>query len=197
VEKVATQKNSLSGEHFSGIPIYRGQRDAADRPLQRDGKYPLALITFKEAFGGHSRTISNYWGNIALQPENKIWIHKRDAERMGLRLDQEVRLVSASNPDSKVALGDGEALDLVARLHVREGIRPGTVAVSWHYGHWAYGSRDIAVDGHVIKADARRAAGVCPNPVMEVDPILQDVCLTDPIGASASFFDTYIDLIPV
>ena len=32
---------------------------------------------------------------------------------------------------------------------------------------------------------------------MEVDPILGDVCLTDPIGASASFYDTYVDLIPV
>jgi hypothetical protein len=31
---------------------------------------------------------------------------------------------------------------------------------------------------------------------MDVDPILKDVCLTDPVGASASFFDTYVNVTP-
>jgi len=32
---------------------------------------------------------------------------------------------------------------------------------------------------------------------MAIDPILKDVCLTDPVGASASFYDTQVNLIPV
>jgi anaerobic selenocysteine-containing dehydrogenase len=197
VEDVARQRNSLSGEPFSGVPIHRGQRDALGRPLDHDGRYPLALITYKESFGGHSRTISNYWTNIALRPENTIVISRRDAAAQGLRAGERVRLVSASNPEGQVDLGDGRVVDVAGRLEVREGMRPGVVAVSWHYGHWAYGSNDVAVDDVTIPGDPRRATGLCPNLVMAVDPVVGDVALTDPIGASASFFDTPVALIPL
>ncbi|MBT5535022.1 hypothetical protein HOK31_18290 [Candidatus Poribacteria bacterium] len=196
VDKVAKQRNSMSGEYFSGIPEYRGQYDTAGKALTRGGTYPYRLITFKEAFGGHSRTISNYWSNVALQPENMLWINRQDASRLGLKPLQKVRLTSPAQPNGKLAIGDGRTLDMVAKVDVREGILPGTVALSWHYGHWAYGSNDVVVDGAVIKGDTRRAAGLCPNPLMDVDPILKDVCLTDPVGASASFFDTYVNVTP-
>ena len=71
-------------------------------------------------------------------------------------------------------------------------MRPGTVAVSWHFGHWAYGSADVVVDGHTVKGDPRRASGLCPNGVMLTDPHLGDACPTDPIGGSASFYDTRV-----
>ncbi|MBT5532256.1 molybdopterin-dependent oxidoreductase [Candidatus Poribacteria bacterium] len=197
VDRVAGQRNSMNGEYFSGVPEYRGQYDAAGVSLTRDGAYPYRLITFKEAFGGHSRTISNYWTNVALQPENMLWISSQDAARLGLQPQQEVRLTSPAQPDGTLDIGDGRTLDFVAKVDIREGILPGTVGLSWHYGHWAYGSNDVSVDGNVIKGDVRRAAGLCPNPLMDVDPILKDVCLTDPVGASASFFDTYVDVTPV
>jgi anaerobic selenocysteine-containing dehydrogenase len=193
-EKVANTHNSLSGDPFYGTPVYRGQQDAAGNPLDQDGAYPFALITYKEPFGGHSRTISNYWSNVALRNENRILINRRDAHGLGYQDGQSVRLVSAANPDGTVVLGDGRTLDVVGRIEVKEGIRPGVVAVSWHYGHWAYGSNDVEVDGVTVPGDRRRAAGLCPNLVMAVDPGLGDVCLTDPIGASASFFDTRVRL---
>lgn len=191
---VAKQKNSMSGHYFSGMPVYRGQYDAFDDPLSRGGEYPLTLITYKEPFGGHSRTISNYWSNVALKPENSILINNRDARELGVKDGERVRLVSASNPDGEVDLGDGRVLETVGKVEVREGIRPGVVAVSWHYGHWAYGSNDTLVDGHTVRGDTRRAKGLCPNLVMAVDPVLEDVCLTDPIGGSSSFFDTQVRL---
>ena len=197
VENVAKQKNSVSGRLFSGIPIYVGQRDAADAPLDRSGEYPFALITYKEPFGGHSRTISNYWTNVAMMPENPILINRRDAEQLGLKPGQRVKLVSASNPSGTVDLGDGRKLSIAGKVQIREGMRPGVVAVSWHYGHWAYGSNDVEVDGQGIQGDRRRAAGLCPNLVMALDPVIQDVSLTDPIGASASFFDTTVRLEPL
>jgi tetrathionate reductase subunit A len=199
VEKVARQKNSLSGEYFSGLPALMGECDASGRPLVHQEGYPLRLFTFKEPFGGQSRTISNYWSNIALLPENKIWLSREDANRMGLKPDQRVRMVSPVNPEGKLQLLDGDkrVLDMIARVEVMEGIRPGTAAASWHYGHWAYGSNDVVVDGRLIKGDKRRAGGICPNHVMQVDPILKDVCVTDPIGGSASYSSTTVKLLPV
>jgi anaerobic selenocysteine-containing dehydrogenase len=196
-EKVANTRNSMSGEPFHGIPVYRGQVDAAGAPLDADGSHPLTLITYKEPFGGHSRTISNYWSNVALRNENRILINRRDALSLGLEDGQTVRLVSAANPAGTVVLGDGRTIDVVGKLEVKEGIRPGVVAVSWHYGHWAYGSNDIEVDGTVVHGDKRRAKGLCPNVVMAVDPALGDVCLTDPMGGSSSFFDTKVNLTAV
>ncbi len=76
------------------------------------------------------------------------------------------------------------------------GIRPGTVAVSWHYGHWnAYGADTrIEIDGKQVTADMRRAKGLCPNLVMERDESIGKVGLTDPIGGSAAFFNTRVKL---
>ena len=42
--------------------------------------------------------------------------------------------------------GPKRILDIIGRVEPMEGIRPGTITVSWHYGHWAYGSHEI--DGH-------------------------------------------------
>ena len=47
-----------------------------------------------------------------------------------------------------------------------------------------------------MRGDRRRAAGLCPNPVMAVDPILGDVALTDPVGGSSSFYDTFVRVEP-
>ncbi len=199
VESVAGQKNSISGNYFSGVPIIGGEYDAGGKPLARSDKFPFRIITYKDPYSGHSRTISNYWSNISLQPENKILVNSDDARRLGLRPEQKVRLVSADNPEGRLELHDGQerVLDMVARVEPMEGIRPGTIAVSWHYGHWAYGAHDVMVDGAVIAGDKRRAGGICTNHLLAVDPVLGDVCLTDPIGGSASFSNTRVDVIPL
>ena len=197
MDDVASQKNSLSGEYFTGYASYRGQFDAAGKPLDRAGQYPFALITYKEPYGGQSRTIGNYWSNVALQPENKVVLNKRDADRLGLKRGDRVRIVSATNPEGTWKLGDGQTADMVGEVGICQGIRPGVIGVSWHYGHWAYGANDVEVDGMTIKGDARRRKGLCTNAASAVDPILKDVSLTDPIGGSASFLDTMVQLEPV
>ena len=191
---VAAQKNAMSGQPFPGLPTFRGQFDTSGKPLDRNGKYPLTLITFKEPFGGQSRTIGNYWANIALQNQNYVVMHKSDVAKLGLRNGQKVRLVSASNPEGRAEINDQRTIEVTAAIKAVEGMRPGTIGISWHYGHWAYGSSDVEVDGQVIRGDPRRSAGTCPNPVMAVDPILKDVCLTDSVGGSASFFDTMVSV---
>jgi len=199
VEQVAKQKNSISGKYFSGVPIIGGEFDAAGKPLVRSKAYPFRIITYKEPYGGQSRTISNYWGNINLQPANKILIHPSDARKLRIKQNQKVRLVSADNPEGRLELRDGgnRVIDMIGRVNIVEGMRPGTLAVSWHYGHWAYGSNEVVVDGKKIEGDKRRAGGLCTNSLLAVDPVIKNVCLTDPIGGSASYSNSRVSLKPL
>ncbi|MGI9861955.1 hypothetical protein SDD30_11310 [Moorella naiadis] len=68
------------------------------------------------------------------------------------------------------------------KVKLIKGIRPGVIAASWHYGHWAYGARDVVIDGQVVKGDPRRGRGLCPNAVMLLDTGMKTTSLTDPIG---------------
>lgn len=198
MEDIANMKNAMSGKYFHGIPVYIGQYDCRGKPLSHDeSKYPFIPVTYKEPIGGHSRTISNYWSNIALNPENRVLINRVDAKRLGLKPKDMVRLVSPDNPKGQVDLQNGEVMDMVAGINIIEGILPGTLGISWHYGHWAYGSNDVLVDDQLIKGDKRRRGGIAPNPIIMRDPYLKDVSLTCPIGASASYYDSRCAIIKV
>lgn len=193
-ENVAKQKHSMSGMRFSGIAIYEPAKDALGREI-RDDEYPLELITYKDILGGHSRTLpTDYWLSSIL-PENYILINTATADKYGMKDGDVVRIISASNGDGKHHLPNRKSLELAGKIKAVEGIRPGVVAVSWHYGHWAYGSNDAVVDGKTIKGDKRRSTGLCPNAAMRIDPALGNACMTDPIGASSSFYDTKVKLV--
>ncbi len=193
VENVAKGRHSFTGEPFSGLPIFDVVRDASGAPIEDTG-YELKLITYKEITGGQSRTVGDYWLQYSIMPENFVYMHQDDADARGLSDGEQVRIVSASNPDGVWDLPDGPK-DVVGTLKVTQGLRPGTVAFSWHYGHWAYGARDVVIDGEIVQGDERRAGGICANVVMRVDPALKNACLTDPIGASASYFDTMVEVV--
>ena len=49
---------------------------------------------------------------------------------------------------------------------------------------------DVTVDGVLVPGDSKRGTGIVPNPLMLEDTSIGNVCLTDPIGGSSSFFDT-------
>jgi tetrathionate reductase subunit A len=128
-----------------------------------------------------------------------VLVHPRDGNALHLRNGDRVRLVTASNPEGKIRLLDAEEreLDIVRSVKLTEGIWPGTVGVSWHFGHWAYGSQTVVVDDTTVHGDAARSAGVNLNPLLLADPVLKNVALTDKIGGSASFYDTSVKLIKV
>jgi len=193
-ENVAKQKQSMSGKRFSGTAIYEPVTDALGREI-RDSKYPLQLITYKDILGGHSRTLpTDYWLSSIL-PENYILINTETAEKYGFSDGDKARLISASNRKGKHHLPNRQSKDVVGKIKAVEGIRPGVVAVSWHFGHWGYGASDTVVDGMTIRGDSRRATGLCPNAIIRVDPALGNACMTDPIGASSSFYDTRVKLV--
>jgi len=85
---------------------------------------------------------------------------------------------------------------MVGRVKVLEGIRPGVVAFSLGYGHWATGASDVIIDW-VLEGDSRRAAGIHANAAMRTDPLITNTCLTDIPGGSAVFYDARVQLVRV
>jgi tetrathionate reductase subunit A len=197
-EKTATTKNSMTGEPFVGYPLYLpAPVDVLGRPIgDEKAGFDLNLITYRVIQQTKSRTISNYW-LLGIEPENAILINRRDAERLGLHDGDHVKIVSASNPEGVWDLKNGRKIPMIGKLKVVEGLRPGVVAFSLGYGHWAYGSQDIVIDGRVIRRDERRARGIHANAAMRTDPVLKNTCLQDITGGSVSFYDSRVQLVKV
>ncbi len=194
VENVAIAKHSLTGKRFSGLGIFEVPKDAAGN-VALDMDMPLQLITYKDILGGQSRTLpTDYWLSSIL-PENYFLINSATASQHGFNDGDTARLVSATNHDGKWHLPNRDAKDMVGKIKAVEGMALGVVAVSWSFGHWGYGASDTVVDGKLIKGDKRRGTGLCPNAAMKVDPALNDVCMSDPIGGSTSFYDTRVKLV--
>ena len=71
-------------------------------------------------------------------------------------------------------------------------IRPGVISFALGFGHWATGAADIIIDGHTIRGETRRAAGIHANAAMWTDPTIKNTCMFDPVGGSVSFYDTHV-----
>ncbi len=194
VEPIAATIHSYTGKRFSGTGLAEQTRGFNGKVIEYSALYPLRLITFKEITGGQSRTFaSDYWLQAVL-PENKIIINRATASQLGFRDGDTVRLVSSTNKKGVYDLKNGTIKPVEGKIETREGMRPGVVCVSWHYGHWAYGSRSVTIDGNVVPGEKARGAGLCPNAVMMPDPTLKNSTLEDLIGGSAVFYDSYINL---
>ena len=194
VENIGTQRHSLTGKRFSGQGIYQPVMDAGGNTID-SGEYTLDLSTYKEILGGQSRTLpGNYWLSSIL-PENFIMINNQTAAKLGFKNGDKVRVISPTNPEGLWPLPNREPVPMVGKLKTIEGIRPGVVSVCWSYGHWAYGAGDVEVDGQKTAGDSRRKAGLCTNAACMVDPVLKNVCMSDPIGGSASYYDTKVKIV--
>ncbi|MEW6660785.1 MAG: molybdopterin-dependent oxidoreductase [Bacillota bacterium] len=196
-EGVAKGKNSYSGEFFDGLPRIAPVAYYNGKPVDSD--YPLALIDWKARHLGTHRTISSPWLR-EIEAENLLWIHPADAQPRGIKNGDRVKIKSSIYEVEGVAL-------------VTQGIKPGVVGSCYNYGHTAYGARPHTVDGkpaagiphygHVewaAKSDnagyaGPRDAGFAANHLQMVDPVLKNSCVNDPIGGSASQFDTRVEVV--
>jgi anaerobic selenocysteine-containing dehydrogenase len=151
------------------------------------------LLTHRVIAMTKSRTIANYW-LLALAPDNAILLNPRDAAAQGLKEGDQVRIVSATNPQGVWDIGPSQTKPMVGRVKLTEMIRPGCISFSLGHGHWAMGSSDQVIDGKKIPGDPRRAQGVHANAAMWLDPHLKNTCFLDPIGGSVSFYDTKVRL---
>ncbi len=196
IERVAKQKDSITGQAYSGLPRYDPPLFSNGKPVG-DDEYEFQLITYKESFGTNGRTPGLYWTQTSIRPENFVLINKQDADKLKLDEGEKVKLVSASLPEGAIDLGNGHMMAVEGKVKPIEGVRPGVVVVSHHYGHWAYGAGDVAIDGEKVAGDDRRGKGLNPNGAMRLDDHTKTSCLTDPIGGSASFYDTRVKLVKV
>lgn len=192
-EKVAKIKNSMTGKKFPGTATYLPIVDSLDRPVKfRDTD--LHLITYREISHTKSRTPANIWLSELL-PENSLLVNSKDAQRLGIKNGEKVKVVSDSNPEGVWDLPNFRKIPMAGKVKVIEGIRPGVVAFSLGHGNWGYNAYDTIVDGKVIKAEPYRAAGIHANAAMMIDPHLKNVSLQDLIGGSVCFYDSPVRLI--
>ncbi|MEK6717650.1 MAG: molybdopterin dinucleotide binding domain-containing protein, partial [candidate division NC10 bacterium] len=188
IEQLATTKDSMTGQYFDGLPQYDPPKFADNTAIATvdEKDFPFQLITYKMAWHAQARTASIPWLMI-IQPENFVEINASDARRLGIRDGDAVRLVSATSSGG-----------VVGKARVTEGVRPGVIAVSHHFGHWELASKPHAVDGVAQGADPSRGTGIQVNPIMRLDQFKGKVLNTsiqDKIGGSVSFYDSRVKLV--
>lgn len=195
-EPVGTTKHSITSERFSGVPMFRPLESMDGHIVTFPAEYPLHLFTYKEIWGGQSRTSGNYAAQLALMPENFVYLNQVDANQLGL-VDGDIVRLQGPGFGGEFAIASGQTAQVQGMVKAIQGIRPGAVMVSWHYGHWAYGARDIEIDGQTIKGEPVRGRGLVPNPAMVADAYLKNVSLTDPIAGDAAYTGSQVKLVKI
>ncbi|MDH4274439.1 MAG: molybdopterin-dependent oxidoreductase, partial [Gammaproteobacteria bacterium] len=179
-DPVARTRDSVTGQYYSGVPHYQGLAHSDGAALNDGAGFPLKLITFKVVHHGQGRTNVNPW-LMLMSPENYVELSAADASRLGIQTGDPVRVSSASY-----------TAGVVGKAKVTQGLMPGVVAISHHFGHWEQGARPHVINGVQTGFDPSRGAGIHPGTVMRRDRRSTNVSLQDPIGASASFYDTWV-----
>jgi anaerobic selenocysteine-containing dehydrogenase len=114
-------------------------------------------------------------------PENPVEISAIDAAALRVETGDRVRVSSPSNRSG-----------IEGKARVTEGLKPGVVAISHHYGHWEQHSRSHEIDGVATGHDPSRGAGIQPTQIMRTDNRYPNVSLQEKIGGSCSFYDTWV-----
>jgi anaerobic selenocysteine-containing dehydrogenase len=161
------------------VPQYKAVTHSDGSALD-DRDYPFKLITYKTVHHGQARTNVNPW-LMLIMPENPVEISAADAADLEIETGDFVTVTSPSDRDG-----------IVGRALVTQRLKPGVVAISHHYGHWEQSSRPMEIDGVETGHDSSRGAGIQPNQIMRTDDQYHTVSLQEPVGASCSFFDTWV-----
>lgn len=196
-EKLATTRNSLTGERFSGTIQCLSPVDSAGVNIaQKDHTYPYTVITHKMHVHTQSRTV---WHNYAMElfPENMIQINSADAKNLALKDGDIVLLQSPSNKAG-----------VKGKIEATECIRPGCIGIAFHYGHSQLGANTITVrgaknvflggeaicDGDTLKASPALGKGTNPNMLGRLDEHLAETPLTDVLAGIPDFSSTRVNI---
>ncbi|MGH9332393.1 MAG: molybdopterin dinucleotide binding domain-containing protein, partial [Vicinamibacteria bacterium] len=119
-----------------------------------EGEIPL-IPTFRLPVQVHTRSANSKWLD-EIAHTNPLWIHPSDAERIGVRTGELLRVETRTG-------------HFVVKAWVTEGIRPGVVACSHHMGRWKIsgdGQRQLMATVALGREDSRwsldRKKGVEP-----------------------------------
>ncbi|MBI3948118.1 MAG: formate dehydrogenase subunit alpha [Armatimonadetes bacterium] len=94
--------------------VYRPPVDSAD------AEYPIILTTGRSLYHFHLAMTSKVPGLMALHPEELVWMHPKDARRLGI----------ADGDKVKVSSEQGE---VDVRAKVTKDMRPGTAYMTFHF----------------------------------------------------------------
>ncbi|GAB4297442.1 MAG: tetrathionate reductase subunit A [Myxococcota bacterium] len=188
INPIAQTKDSITGEYYNGTPRRTPVAFHDGAPLDKeDADYPYRLITYKTVWHGQARTAVNPWLMLDI-PANTVDISTADARSLGIYTGDEVRVMSPSNMTG-----------IIGKARVTEGLRPGVVAISHHYGHWELSSKPFKVknaagEWESVSGDPSRGAGITMNPIARLDRYNRNTAIQEAIGGSVSFFDTRVRL---
>ncbi len=107
----------------------------------------LALITYREAFGGFVDSTAQYWSTPSLRETNEAWIHPETAAEIGADEHGTLEIHSTHHAAYAHAL-------------LTEAVRPGVIALAVGYGHAQGYDGHTTIDGVRVPADPRRRLGI-------------------------------------
>ncbi len=167
---------SVTGKKFSGTVCLDKRKKA------RSPRFPFNLVSFKKALHTQSRSV---WHKMALKlwPENFVYINKMDANQLGLK---HMEMVKVSSPFNKKGIK--------GRLFVTDTVRQGVVAISISYGHSQLGASPIYVKGMpwYQKADKRLGTGINPNDLSLLVEQFKNTPLVDYLGGIPDFSSSIV-----
>ncbi len=194
-EELATTRNSVTGEYFSGTLKYVQPQTPTGTDIEKaDKEYPFTVITHKMNVHTQSRTVLHDW-SMEIFPENFVVMHENDAKKLSLKDGVRVRLTSRSNPKG-----------IVGKLKVSKLVRPGCLGVSFHYGHTQMGASPLPIqkadkvflggskvaDANGMIANPRLGAGINPNDLSRLDEAFANTPMIDPVGGIPDFSSTRV-----
>ena len=142
----------------------------------------LILTTYKVAVQTHSRTQNNKWLS-EIYHDNPAWINPETAAAHGIADGEQIKVTSGVR-------------EIETTARVTPAVVPGTIAVSFHCGHWAYGRYASGIRSPFGGEDETGGSGqwwtkfgAHPNWVIPNDP--------DPISGQERWMDTVVSVTKV
>jgi tetrathionate reductase subunit A len=196
-EELAATTESLTGKRFSGSLKYTPPTNSTGRKLEEiDADLPFAAVTYKKSLHTQSRTL---WCDYAMEimPENFVEMNKADAEKAGIQDGDLVRVTSKSRRDG-----------IQGKARITNLVRPGVVAISFHYGHTQFGASRLyiengetvfqggktVIDEYGLIPNPKFATGLNFNDVARLDENLGNTPMVDTIGGIPDFSSTRVNV---
>lgn len=196
-EDLATSRNYLNGSYFAGSATYMAPEDSAGNNLEyADREYSYNLVTYKINLHAQSRSTSHQWA-MEVFPENFVIMHAKDGASHGIKDNDKVLLTSHSNPQG-----------IQGKVKLSTLVRPGSIAVSFHYGHTQLGTSSLPIkeaaklflggntvcDIKGLKGNPRLGTGILPNKLSRLDENLGGLPLIDIISGIPDFSSTRVNI---
>ncbi|SMH31653.1 molybdopterin-dependent oxidoreductase [Maritimibacter sp. HL-12] len=172
-ETVATARNAMTGDRFTGCPTWVAPAFADGTPVDTHfphADWPLRVVSTKSQLVASLSPVLPHLTDLS--GVNAIGLNIEDAAAFGLATGDRVRLTS---PGGSV---EGYVL-------ARRGVARGTAAIEHGFGHRELGARTYRVGDRVFEKGLGLAAGVASNDLGYRDPSSPvPTVLADPVVGS-------------